>query len=189
MGGRRGFTSAGRSQSARISGAPFNQRRGFEKGGYTPYFYPGYYDYTDNYDSYQSPPPPPSVQAAPPPQSTKPEPSPEPVLLELQGNRWVRVSSFQTTSEQPAPPREKDAVPEAIAPAILVFRDGHREEVSSYSIIGPVIYAKGDYWASGHWTRTIQIADLDIPLTLKQNRDRGVKFELPSGPDEVMIRP
>jgi len=35
----------------------------------------------------------------------------------------------------------------------------------------------------------IQIADLDLPATLKQNQDRGVRFELPSGPDEVMIRP
>ena len=52
-----------------------------------------------------------------------------------------------------------------------------------------MIYTKGDYWSSGNWTRKIQIADLDLPATLKQNQDRGVKFELPSGPDEVMIRP
>jgi hypothetical protein len=61
--------------------------------------------------------------------------------------------------------------------------------LSSYSIIGTLIYTKGDYWSSGNWTRKIQIADLDLPATLKQNQDRGVKFELPSGPDEVMIRP
>ena len=52
-----------------------------------------------------------------------------------------------------------------------------------------MIYTKADYWTAGAWTRTIQIADLDIPATLKQNQQRGVKFELPSGPDEVVIRP
>ena len=191
IGGQRASTPGGRSQSIGISGVTFNHRRGFEKGGhgwYTwPYLYPGY-DYADSYDSYQTAPPSPPVptaSAAP----AKQEPSPDPVLLELQGNHWVRVSSFQTISEQPAGAAEKAAVSEPMPPAVLVFRDGHSEEVSSYSIIGSVIYAKGDYWASGHWTRTIQIADLNIPQTLKQNHERGVRFELPSGPDEVMIRP
>jgi hypothetical protein len=76
-----------------------------------------------------------------------------------------------------------------LPPAILVYRDGHTEEINSYSIIGPVIYTKADYWTSGSWTRKIQIADLDLPATFKQNQDRGVKFDLPSNPDEVMIRP
>ena len=74
-------------------------------------------------------------------------------------------------------------------PAVLIYRDGHSEEISSYSIIGRVIYAKADYWSNGAWSRNIQIGDLDIPATLRENEQRGVKFELPSGPDEVMIRP
>ena len=74
-------------------------------------------------------------------------------------------------------------------PAILIYRDGRTEDVSSYSIIGGTIYTKANYWTEGAWTRKIQIADLDIPATLQQNRQRGVKFDLPSGPDEVVIRP
>jgi hypothetical protein len=70
-----------------------------------------------------------------------------------------------------------------------VYRDGHTEDVSSYSIIGPMIYTETGYWIDGNSTRTIQIADLDITATLKQNQQRGVKFDLPSGPNEVMIRP
>jgi hypothetical protein len=81
------------------------------------------------------------------------------------------------------------ATAKEMPPTVLVYRDGHTEELTSYSIIGNAIYAKADYWSSGLWTRTIQIADLDIPATLKQNQQRGVKFELPSGPGEVMIRP
>jgi hypothetical protein len=120
----------------------------------------------------------------------KAEPVPDPVLLELRGNQWVKVESF--TSVQSAAPVNASSAPAAAyqsAPAVLVYRDGHSEELSSYSIIGTLIYTKGDYWSSGNWTRKIQIADLDLPATLKQNQDRGVKFELPSGPDEVMIRP
>jgi len=30
---------------------------------------------------------------------------------------------------------------------------------------------------------------LDVPATLKLNEDRGAKFSLPSGPNEVMFRP
>jgi hypothetical protein len=157
----------------------------------TPYFYGAPYFYSD-YNSYepeyQTPPP-----AAPPAPvvQVKTEPLPDAVLLELRGNQWVKVTNFGEASAQtlgaaatvPALPQKE------MPPAVLIYRDGHSEEVSSYSIIGPVMYTKSDYWSSGAWTRTIQIADLDVPATLLQNQQRGVKFELPSGPDEVIIRP
>jgi hypothetical protein len=121
----------------------------------------------------------------------RPEPLPDAVLLELRGNQWVKVTNFGEASAQaldaattaPAPPQKE------MPAAVLIYRDGHSEEVSSYSIIGKVMYTKSDYWSSGAWTRTIQIADLDVPATLKQNQQRGVKFDLPTGPDEVVIRP
>ena len=70
-----------------------------------------------------------------------------------------------------------------------MFRDGHQEEVKSYTIIGDALYAKVDYWVDGSWTRKIEIANLDVPATLKLNQERGSQFRLPSGPQEVMIRP
>jgi hypothetical protein len=75
-----------------------------------------------------------------------------------------------------------------VPPAALAFRDGHKEEVGSYSIIGGTLYTKADYWTSGSWTRKIQITDLDLPATLKLNQERGVNFALPAGPYEVVIR-
>lgn len=72
---------------------------------------------------------------------------------------------------------------------MLVFRDGHEEEITSYTIIGNTLYARANYWTSGSWTRTIEIANLDVPATLKLNQERGSNFRLPSGPQEVMIRP
>jgi hypothetical protein len=107
----------------------------------------------------------------------------------LHGDQWVQVNRFAPASEETQQLSAGNPKPNALPPAVLVFRDGHTEEVSSYSIIGTVIYTKSDYWASGNWTRKIQIADLDLPATRKQNQERGVKFELPSSPDEVMIRP
>jgi len=161
--------------------------------GRSPYFY-GYgapYFYSDDYRygqaEYARPEPPP--QLAPIVQE-KPEPLPEPVLLELHGNQWIKVTNFGEASQQALGSSANAAQPpKEIAPAVLVYRDGRSEEVSSYSIIGNASYTRSDYWSNGSWTRTIQIADLDIPATLKQNQQRGVKFDLPSGPDEIVIRP
>ena len=125
----------------------------------------------------------------------KQEPIPSGALLELQGDRWVKVSSFATGNVSSETPQTKSiaavttAPAKELPPAILVYHDGHTEELSSYSIIGVTLYTKSDYWTSGAWTRKIQIADLDLPATLKQNHDRGLAFQLPSGPDEVILRP
>jgi len=150
----------------------------------TPYFYSDYYEPSDfEYPALPSPPP---TQT-----QIKTEPLPDPVLLELHGSRWVKVTNFGEASDRalaetlPQSPTKSKPLP----PAVLVYRDGHTEELSSYSIIAGSIHTKSNYWTTGTWTRTIPIADLDIPATLQQNEKRGVNFELPSGPDEVMLRP
>lgn len=100
--------------------------------------------------------------------------------------------AFFTTTQAPVPAPASPVAPDSfkeLPPAILVYRDGHTEEVSSYSIIGTTLYTKSDYWTSGAWVRKIQVAELDLSATIKQNRDRGVKFDLPSSPDEVILRP
>ena len=180
--------NGGRSLSG-LSGVPFDReghRRGFGRnsffyGGY-PYF-PPEYDGSDEPEVYAQPRMP-VVVSSPPVQQ---EPIPSATLLELHGNEWVKVTSFSMPN-LPATAGPSTAAKE-LPPAILVYRDGHSEELSSYSIIGTAIFAKADYVATGSSTRKIQIADLDLPATIKQNRDRGVKFDLPSGPDEIILRP
>ena len=170
--------------------------------GYLPY--PDYYDYSD-YEPAMTEAPPWESAALPSP-AGPPEREIHPILLERQGDQWVQVTGY---SHAPAPaqsasPNAVEAArvragmpsgnepaepPRELPPAVLVFRDGHEEEVKSYTIIGDTLYARGDYWISGSWTRKIEIANLDVPATLKLNQERGSKFRLPSGPQEVMIRP
>jgi hypothetical protein len=128
-------------------------------------------------------------------------------MLELQGDHWVRVTNHgQSQIEEHA--SEPDATrtshlpsgavlrqtqtaepPGELPHAVLVFRDGHREEIEKYMILGGAIYTSADYWSNGSWIRKVQIAELDVPATLLLNQGRGAKFSLPSGPNEVMIRP
>src|SRR5579863_6768146 len=71
-----------------------------------------------------------------------PEPKSEPLMIELQGNRYVRFGGTQQSAErgmnsppdyaeaqansssapQPPPPRE-------LPPTVLIFHDGHREQI------------------------------------------------------------
>jgi hypothetical protein len=76
-----------------------------------------------------------------------------------------------------------------LPPAVLVFHDGRTEELNSYTIMSGTIYSKADYWTTGSWTKKIQIADLDVPATLKLNHEHGLNFVLPAGPNEVVTRP
>jgi hypothetical protein len=113
--------------------------------------------------------------------------------MELRDGEWVRV---QNGSELPLPSQAEASAasqtdsqtPLKLPPAVIVFRDGHQEEVAKYMIRGNLLYTNSDYWSTGAWTRKILIADLDVPATLKLNQERGTKFALPSSPDEVVLR-
>ena len=124
-----------------------------------------------------------------------------PLLIELQGDRYVRVSG-SPAADTPSAYIEPHAADQASSsttaalsrPAeesstVFIFRDGHREESSNYSIVAGTIYASTDYWSNGAWTRKIPVADLNIPATLQANQERGVRFVLPSAPNEVVTRP
>jgi len=121
-----------------------------------------------------------------------PEIKSEPLMIELQGNRYVRLEGMQQS------PRETNAPSSALTPhpvrpelppTVLIFRDGHREQVPEYAIVGNTIYASGDYWQSGHWTKNIEVSALNIPATIQANHEAGIRFMLPSAPNEVVTRP
>ncbi len=61
-------------------------------------------------------------------------------------------------------------------PTVLVFRDGHRQEVINYAIMGDNVYV----FDKVH--KKIALADLDVPATVKANDDRGLEFKVPASP-------
>jgi hypothetical protein len=75
--------------------------------------------------------------------------------------------------EQPSRPAA--AIPDAKPgePTLLVFRDGHKQEVTNYAIMGQTVYVFDNK------TKRIALADLDVPATIKANDDQGVEFEVP----------
>lgn len=212
-----GSGSAGFRSGRGVGGsARFRSGHSSERGS-SLWPYPYFYSDSD-YESQSSQPQVVVVQAAAPAPPPEPPAPRESLLIEWQGDRFVRSTmSTQTpagaqiapdyaensTSRLPAQalvgrsaigqsaPGQKYALqsPRELPPAVLVFHDGRNEEVSEYTIMNGTIYSKADYWTTGSWTRKIQIADLDVPATLKLNQKRGVKFALPTSPNEVVIRP
>ncbi len=134
-----------------------------------------------------------------PPVETQPEIKSEPLMIELQGNRYVRFGGRQQSAERgtTAPPDYAETgnsppttqQPAELPPAVLIFKDGHREQVPEYAIVGSTIYASGDYWQSGHWTKNIQVSALNLPATIQANQEAGIRFSLPNAPNEVVTRP
>jgi len=132
-----------------------------------------------------------------------------PLLIEWQGDRYVRFGGTEETAERgtsthpdyaeptiaktPAKPamsatqKERSESPAGeLPPAVLVYRDGHREEIPDYAIADGVIYVRGNNWQNGYWTKRIPLSALDAPATMQANQQRGVKFMLPSAPNVVI---
>ncbi len=76
-------------------------------------------------------------------------------------------SALPQAQAPPAPAEEQE-------PTVLVFRDGHKQEVRNYAIIGQMLW---DFGAKS--THKIPLSDLDLDTTRKLNDDRGVDFVLP----------
>jgi hypothetical protein len=159
------------------NGAGFNHGGRYRSGGVgyaLPYYYipfgdygNGYnYDYVGGPDMYSGPPAgpnepslhiiveqPPAQAYRPPADNTQAEAATPPTALQ----------------ERPSPAREA----KPIEPTVLVFRDGHKQEVTNYAIMGQTVYVLGDR------TQKISLADLDVPATVKANDDRGMEFKVP----------
>jgi hypothetical protein len=121
---------------------------------------------------------------------------PGPLLIEWRGDRYVRFGG--EASEQSGTAARPDYAEPAIAntsakstnaelpPAVVVYRDGRQEEIVDYTIADGIIYLHGNDWQSGYWTKRIPLSVLDPLATIRANRQRGVKFMLPSAPNVVI---
>jgi len=208
------------ANAQRMVGSSPRFASGFNRGGPPRAFFyplafsdPFYSDYLSRGYPVASQPPVVIVQAPPAAAPVPDAPAPaQPLMFELRGDRYVRVSSPEvsgtrmdaptladqpTTDQLPAsarPPHRpsttaiRTVAPPDLPPVVLVFRDGHREEASDYTIADGVLYTRGGY-STGSWNRKIELSSLNLPETLKSNQSRGVRFQLPSSPNEVIVRP
>ena len=144
-----------------------------------------------------------------------PSPS-QPLMIELQNGRYVHVSTSAIDGEA-LPLISKQAISKPadvhddvqlshsaksnqapviaaaspapdLAPAVLIFRDGHSEQVRDYTIANGILYARGDYYTDGYWNKKINLATLDIAQTQAANSARNVTFTLPAFSNEVIAR-
>jgi hypothetical protein len=129
----------------------------------------------------------------------EPSSSAQPLMIELQNGRYVRVTTTPADGEAlplALPPATTQAPTIATAspahdlpPAILIFRDGHTEEVRDYAIADGTLYARGDFYTDGFWNKKIAISTLNVTKTQAANAARNVNFALPKSPNEVITRP
>jgi hypothetical protein len=132
---------------------------------------------------------------------------PGPLLIEWQGDRYVRFGG-EAATDRPGtstPPdyaertiakglakpalsatRKEPAPAAELPPAVLVYRDGRREEIGDYTIADGAIFVHATDWQNGYWTKHIPLSALDQQATVRANQQRGVKFLLPSAPNVVI---
>jgi hypothetical protein len=146
---------------------PFEFRRHHRDrviGFYSP-FYGGYYDYTPyEYPYNQS-------------DDYSDDPAYDSRATRDYDDRQVLNDDYRTelnTSRQLQPQPASDPVT-AQPSTVLIFKDGHRQEISNYAIVGATLYDLSD----GR-SKKVELADLDLTATTKENDQRGVEFQLPA---------
>lgn len=133
----------------------------------------------------------PAAQPAPPPS--------QPLMIELQGDHYVQISGDQPAPSQMINSSQTTArvsgsttptpSPNLIPTAVLIFRDGHREEVSGYTIANGRLYVTSNYSTTGFWIQKIELSALNLTETIAANNVSGRKFQIPSAPNEVIVGP
>jgi len=173
--------------------------RAFRHGYFPIGLYNAFYD--DYLSGYPTSTPPQVIVLQPPqpPPANEPAPAPsQPLMIELQGDRYVQISGNQSShSEMIDSPTSANLVTrsnnpasaDVSSPAVLIFRDGHREEVTGYTIADGRLYVTSNYSTTGFWIQKIELAALNVPETISANRDRPHPFRIPSSPNEVIIGP
>jgi len=138
--------------------------RGAATAVYVPYAVPVPYEYAQG-----------TGEMAMDPNVAEPDP-PAPTIFERRPAETYTQRSMATANQSApaAAPAQADSAREAI-PVVLVYKDGHEQEVRNYAIVGKTLYDLGTFVA-----HKIPLSDLDIPATVKANDDRGVEFNLPS---------
>jgi len=148
-----------------IYGHGYRNNYGYSTGYIAPYYIPAY-DTSYGYDTGGGGGP--YMYSGPPAEQTLH------IVVDLPTTK--RGIAQDEDEEDPAPAKRDNAMPDAKAvdATVLVFRDGHQQEVSNYAIMGQTVYVFDNH------TQKIALTDLDVEATVKLNDDRGVDFHVPA---------
>ena len=142
---------------------------------YVPYAYPYYgYDgggYDQGYDPNQQ-------QAADQSQQQPDDPNRIAPTMFDNGQYMGPLPERAAATPTQAPTGITSAAQPPLDPTVLVFRDGHQQEVRNYAIVGDTLYDIG-----GSTAKKIKLGDLDLEKTAQVNDQRGVDFQLPKSAD------
>jgi hypothetical protein len=81
-----------------------------------------------------------------------------------------QVSQLQSEQQRSSAPSVTDVHYETV----LVYRDGHSETVGNYAIVGNTLWVFNETRA-----RKIPLSELNIPVTRRDNQERGNDFAVP----------
>jgi hypothetical protein len=141
---------------------------GYGLGSYYSPYYPAYADPFYSAPPYYSEP-----QYVPDAVPSTSAPSQTELELSYQvGQLSQQIEQLRQQQALAQPPRP--VAPEPVPmQTVLVFRDGHRMEITNYAIIGQTL------WVLDERNSTkIPISDLDVDATQKENRVRGLRFQV-----------
>ncbi len=115
----------------------------------------------------------PYLYSGPPQGSAPPAEQTLHIIVDTAPTRSVPKEQIAEEQTKPATPPPPPQEVKPGAPTVLVFRDGHTQEVTNYAIMGPTVYVFDKL------PKKIALADLDVPATVKANDDQGVEFRVP----------
>ncbi len=164
------FTSGFFYPDARNRG-PVNLRSKRHRGNNSGVYYPVYVPYA--YPVALAAEPDPEALAA-----SEPDP-PAPTIFEHRPTSERVPSAAGNSSRYAQPPAvavdQSPADARQQIPVVLVYMDGHEQEVTNYAIVGTTLYDLGAFVA-----HKIPLAELNLKATIKANDDRGVEFSVPA---------
>jgi hypothetical protein len=112
---------------------------------------------------------------APPEEPLSTEPNQQSELnwkIDRLSDEVERLRDQQAAGEQPKQLAAGRRPPDSNMPSrILVFRNGQREEIQNYAVIGDTLWI-----LTAQRARKIPVSDLDMKTTTKENGERGLEF-------------
>ena len=85
-----------------------------------------------------------------------------------------QINQLQGEVNQLRSEQNQGKTTEIHAETVLVYRDGHTQEVQNYAIVGRTLWIFDESRA-----KRVALSELNLPATKRDNEDRGIEFTVP----------